>query len=472
MAEQKNAPNLPVLPADLPENWTYGQTVSPNGTEAGLTPKHGYNYLMRQVNQAQAILNQVTAILKEQDAELDRCAKTDEENTFTQKLTMQAPIVSNNGAFETALFGSIVRTKNTADNNLTPLLIPGGIGQLPAPENADAAATKGYVDDQIANNPGPQGPAGPAGPKGDTGPQGPAGATGPQGPAGSPAYAKRAARFVVGTSTAGWTKNDCDYLCDGTADNVQINAAIQALPSGGGEVIILDGTYELAASIVLNKSNVTLTGNGASTVIKRAFAGTSAAPGLIYVTSGYNVIKFLVLRGEQQYYSGSYDSGIYMNSNTGTVHQNRIIGNVFIYHAVAGIRMFNNKSGIITGNVFNYNEYGIQINAYSSTITGNVCKDNDGYGIYVNSGSNNTITGNICNDNGMGIYLYAASNNIITGNTCIRGAGEATDYTTAQYTIRIDNTASKNNLVTGNNIMGKNYTSSGTNNTFANNKYN
>lgn len=185
MAEQKNAPNLPVLPADLPENWTYGQTVSPNGTEAGLTPKHGYNYLMRQVNQAQAILNQVTAILKEQDAELDRCAKTDEENTFTQKLTMQAPIVSNNGAFETALFGSIVRTKNTADKNLTPLLIPGGIGQLPAPENADDAATKGYVDDQIANNPGPQGPKGDTGPTGPQGPKGATGATGPQGPAGA-----------------------------------------------------------------------------------------------------------------------------------------------------------------------------------------------------------------------------------------------------------------------------------------------
>lgn len=25
------------LPADLPENWTLGQTISPNGTETGLT---------------------------------------------------------------------------------------------------------------------------------------------------------------------------------------------------------------------------------------------------------------------------------------------------------------------------------------------------------------------------------------------------------------------------------------------------
>ena len=41
------------LPKDLPENWTDTQYVSPNGTEVGLSPKHGYNYLMKQVNNAQ-----------------------------------------------------------------------------------------------------------------------------------------------------------------------------------------------------------------------------------------------------------------------------------------------------------------------------------------------------------------------------------------------------------------------------------
>ena len=46
---------------------------------------------------------------------------------------------------------------------------------------------------------------------------------------------KRTARFVVGTSTAGWTAADCDYLCDGTADDVEINAAIIALPATGGD---------------------------------------------------------------------------------------------------------------------------------------------------------------------------------------------------------------------------------------------
>lgn len=45
------------LPADLPENWTSGQIISPNGTEVGLDAKHGYNYLMKQVNAAQEEVN-------------------------------------------------------------------------------------------------------------------------------------------------------------------------------------------------------------------------------------------------------------------------------------------------------------------------------------------------------------------------------------------------------------------------------
>lgn len=45
------------LPADLPENWTTGQTVAPTGAEVGLSEQHGYNYLMEQVNAAQEALN-------------------------------------------------------------------------------------------------------------------------------------------------------------------------------------------------------------------------------------------------------------------------------------------------------------------------------------------------------------------------------------------------------------------------------
>lgn len=52
------------LPADLPENWTQGQIVSPNGTEVGLSEQHGYNYLMKQVNATQTEVNNVGSTIE------------------------------------------------------------------------------------------------------------------------------------------------------------------------------------------------------------------------------------------------------------------------------------------------------------------------------------------------------------------------------------------------------------------------
>ena len=51
----KPIPN-PLL-ADLPEDWTVGQTVAPTGEEVGLTHQHGYNYLMEKVNEAIQAIN-------------------------------------------------------------------------------------------------------------------------------------------------------------------------------------------------------------------------------------------------------------------------------------------------------------------------------------------------------------------------------------------------------------------------------
>ena len=52
------------LPADLPEDWTGGQTVAPTGAEVGLSEQHGYNYLMEQVNAAQEAVNTISDALK------------------------------------------------------------------------------------------------------------------------------------------------------------------------------------------------------------------------------------------------------------------------------------------------------------------------------------------------------------------------------------------------------------------------
>lgn len=150
------------LPADLPEDWAEGQIVAPEGASAGLSERHGYNYLMRAVNAAQ-------------------------------------------------------RAANTIN------------------EGFDAVS------------------------------------------------GKRTCRFVVGASTAGWTQADCDFLCDGTDDQEEINQAIAALPvsdegyTGGGEIVVLDGRYNLTAPL-LQLNHVYFHGNGESTIFVRQTKNTPENP--------------------------------------------------------------------------------------------------------------------------------------------------------------------------------------------------
>lgn len=79
---------------------------------------------------------------------------------------------------------------------------------------------------------------------------------------------RRASTIVIGTSTAGYTASDVDYLCDGTDDQEEINQAIASLPVTGGKILLLNGIYSITAKIDLNKSNVTIEGMGNSTKLR------------------------------------------------------------------------------------------------------------------------------------------------------------------------------------------------------------
>ncbi|KKG35390.1 hypothetical protein DU52_15815 [Methanosarcina mazei] len=79
----------------------------------------------------------------------------------------------------------------------------------------------------------------------------------------------RSATIVIAASdSSAKGKAQADYVCDGTADNVEIQAALDALPATGGEIHFLDGTFQLAATVARAIDNVTLSGCGISTYIK------------------------------------------------------------------------------------------------------------------------------------------------------------------------------------------------------------
>ena len=433
-----NKPISSPLPANLPTTWIDSQIIAASGASVGLSEQHGYNYLMEQVNTAQSSINTIN------DAFAD-LATTEDINDLT---------AADVGADPTGTAAQAVSTHNASPNAHTSLFV--------AKQNKLTGKQGQVVGFDSQGNAQAQDP--------------PGGGSG-----------KRVCRFVVGTSTAGWTADDCDYLCDGTADDVEINAAIQALPSTGGEVVILDGTYNITATIAMNKNYVTLSGNGAATVLKRMWSGSGT--GVITVTSDYCTVQNLQIDGNKPSYSPNF--GIYLSGSSG----NTITGNTCNNNGSAGIFLTgSSNNNTITGNTCNNNNIGISLTGNdNNTITGNTCNNNNNAGISLSSSNNHTITGNTCNNNNIGInltgnssndtitgntcnnndtgiYMLNGNNDTITGNTCIRGNSFPSNYTSSQYTIQIAS-GSENNLIVGNNIMGKNYVDSGTNNTFANNKY-
>lgn len=105
------------LPADLPENWTDSQYVSPGGTEVGLTPQHGYNYLNRQVNAVQKAAQEIDAAFEDL-APLDHETKKIPKGYFPDDLgdyqpkTESLPVSQSLGMNDTVPFYSTADQKS------------------------------------------------------------------------------------------------------------------------------------------------------------------------------------------------------------------------------------------------------------------------------------------------------------------------------------------------------------------------
>lgn len=84
----------------------------------------------------------------------------------------------------------------------------------------------------------------------------------------------RSATITIATATSA-NPESYDIQLDGTADEVEINAAIQSLSGTGGTIVIGEGTVNQSSSatpIDINVNNVRLVGQGASTIIGVGFA--------------------------------------------------------------------------------------------------------------------------------------------------------------------------------------------------------
>jgi len=205
---------------------------------------------------------------------------------------------------------------------------------------------------------------------------------------------KRAATLVVGTALSGHTFAEVDYLCDGVDDQEEINAAVQALPEGGGKIVIREGAYRITANIVVDRGCATIEGMGASTVL--AFTGAA----------------------------------VFVNGNNVTVARLYINSSISVY----------GNGCTISGNTCNGNLRGIYIGESGNSIKTTFIK----------------IVANTCNENAYGIYVDSSMNTVID-NTCIRGMGREEDYTSAHETLEVFGKKNfvANNYIMGKNY--KNY---------------
>lgn len=111
---------------------------------------------------------------------------------------------------------------------------------------------------------------------------------------------------------------------------------------------------------------------------------------------------------------------------------------------------------------------GIDVISSGNTISGNVVRDNSGYGIRLLNSHNNFITDNFVNNNGFeGIHLEYSGKNLISGNKVENNSGYGLEFVNSDDNDIIDNilsknqglhlAASKNNRFEGNNIINNTY---------------
>lgn len=314
------------------------------------------------------------------------------------------------------------------------------------------------------------------GEKGDPG--GPQGEPGPPGEPGKDA--RKTVRFVIGTSTNGWTEDDCDYLCDGVDDQAEMAEAIKALPESGGEIKFLDGEYSLSNQLSVNKKCL-LTGYGA------VFKKNHVVPAVAVVSGGDTSISGILFTRDESYSaSNTLDTGVrcasggkakvkdcsFKNLHDG-VYGCKNVEDCIFDTCYRGATVSGSDNCSYSHNTFlSCEDYGLSFGAtgdvsfnYFQSCTKSIVLDN---------ATSSAIEGNSIEDyreqdnSFVGVEASDCLNTTVIGNTINRILG----YKETDYSILLSGSGNTNNLIAYNSIMGKNIVDEGgTNNTFEGNKF-
>jgi len=279
----------------------------------------------------------------------------------------------------------------------------------------------------------------------------------------------RAATIVVAASDAK-DKVNADYVCDGVADEAEIEAAIAALPAGGGVVQLSEGTFYISTPIDVLRSNVMIRGMGAG--LTRLFLVNGANCNVIVVGNGAvslsNVhVRDLTVDGNGENQTGA-STGVYFYGGSGCNLYDCSVVNVYVKNMYSdGVRFSYGVRALVSGcwavnvgNVgyyFRYCMYSViflcvadtvgtygyyYLNTNNSVLSSCVGYSPGLFGFYGSSLNDSVVVG--CNFYGGGYGVAVAGNrNVVSGCVC-RGGSQHGIYLIGAY----------NCAVTGNVVSG------------------
>ena len=210
-----------------------------------------------------------------------------------------------------------------------------------------------------------------------------------------------------------------------------INAAIAALPSHGGKVMLTAAQY--TENVVINKNNVTLEGVGFG--FWDSFVGGNPGTGtegtglskiksadgtsnIISIAAASGRLSGITLQNLYLYGNGTTGAGIYGAAAGGMTDQLNI-DHCFVHKTAIGMNIYADSFHVTHNTVMDVSGIGIQVSANSyGFVQDNVVADITGDGIVVASGGSTPpqISGNTVVRTARGIYLLSpalVANNVV-----------------------------------------------------------
>ncbi len=220
--------------------------------------------------------------------------------------------------------------------------------------------------------------------------------------------------MISASNASNRTKELATYICngamDGFGDETEINNAIQDITSYGGRILLSEGTFYLKSPIIINSSNVCISGCGFGTIIIATGNYTTDTP-LIDAHASGNKISDCVLTGNGQSVYGLYASGM----------SNFLVENILCKNLKYGITSplseAKNTKGIINKCIFlDMNVYGLYIAMTSSTVSDCIFNKCNNGGVLLEKCQSVVVSDIVISTSNYpgGIYLNNTDNTIIS----------------------------------------------------------